>query len=249
VNSTETTSFFAAIGLFFAASFGVAYVCGHLVDRFHVKVNYTRKIGHFITVGLPWVLQQSFGLEKNLVAVALAAVVTPMNLALYVKPMRERFPTVAMMFRSFDRPEDRPHTLAWLVTQYVAVFTVYLAVYAMLLSRGAATWMIIPIVVNVVGDGLAEPVGVAFGTHRYQCGALFTRRRYERTLEGSAVVFLSAVAGILLCGATLTPLQMGLALAVVPISAAVTEAVSPHTWDAPFLFLVIGIEMVLLSFL
>jgi len=248
VNPTETAAFFTATCLFFAASFGVAYICGRLVDRFGLKVNYTRKIGHFITVGMPWVLQQSFGLEKNLVAVALAAVVAPMNLAIYVKPIRDRFPAVATMFRSFDRPEDRPHTLAWLVTQYVAVFAVYFAVYALLLYRGAATWMIIPIIVNVVGDGLAEPVGVAFGTHSYQCGALFTRRRYVRTLEGSAVVFLSAVAGILLCGATLSPLQMGLALAVIPLSAALAEAASPHTWDAPFLFFVVGVELVLLSF-
>jgi hypothetical protein len=248
VNPTETSAFLTATFLFFAASFSVAYLCGRLVERFGMKVNYSRKIGHFVTVGMPWALQQAFCLDKNLMAIALAAVVTPMNLAIYIKPIRERFPAVATMFRSFDRPEDRPHTLAWLVTQYVAVFAVYFGVYALLMYRGTVAWMVIPIMVNVVGDGLAEPVGVAFGSHPYQCSALFTRRRYVRTLEGSAVVFLSAVVGILICASTLTPLQLGLALAIIPISAALAEAVSPHTWDAPLLFLVVGAEMVLLSF-
>jgi hypothetical protein len=247
VNPTETAAFFTAQILFFAVSFGVAYFCGSMVER-GLKVNYSRKIGHFITVGFPFVLQQTFGLDKNLTAVALAAVVTPMHLAVYVKPIRERIPAVATMFRSFDRPEDRPHTLAWLSTQYAAVFAVYFGIYAVLIYRGVGTWMLIPIIVNVVGDGLAEPVGVRFGTHSYQCSALFTRRSYIRTWEGSACVFLSAVAGIFLCGATLTPIQLGLALAVIPISAALAEAVSPHTWDAPFLFLVVGGEMALLSF-
>jgi len=248
MNPSETTAFFTATLLFFAASFSVAYVCGRLVERFGLKVNYSRKIGHFITVGFPWVLQQAFGLDKNLTAVALAAVVTPMNLAIYVRPIRERIPVVATMFRSFDRPEDRPHTLSWLATQYVAVFAIYFGVYALLLFRGVGAWMVIPIIVNVVGDGLAEPIGVRFGTHPYQCSALFTRRRYVRTWEGSACVFLSAVAGIFLCFGMLSPLQLGLALAVVPVSAALAEAVSPHTWDAPFLFLVVGGELALLSF-
>jgi hypothetical protein len=249
VNASEISAFFTATLLFFSASFGVAYLCGRLVERFGMKVNYTRKIGHFITVGMPWVLQQSFNLDKNLTAVALAAVITPMNLAIYVKPIRERVPAVATMFRSFDRPEDRPHTLAWLSTQYFAVFAVYLGIYAVLLYRGSVAWMLIPIIVNVVGDGLAEPVGVAWGSHRYEVGALFTNRRYVRTLEGSAVVLLSAVVGIFICGATFSPLQLGLALALIPISAALAEAVSPHTWDAPFLFLVVGGELALLSFL
>jgi CDP-diglyceride synthetase len=248
VNSSEISAFLTASLLFSTVSFGAAYLSGNLVERFGLRVNYSRKINHFITVGFPWVLQQSFKLDQNLTAVALAAIVTPMHLAVYVKPIRDRIPVVATMFRSFDRPEDRPHTLSWLATQYAAVFIVYFGMYAVLLYRGVAAWMLIPIIVNVVGDGLAEPVGVAFGTHPYRCGALFTRRRYVRTWEGSACVFLSAVAGIFLCGATLSPIQLGLALAVVPLSAALGEAVSPHTWDAPFLFFILGGELVLLSF-
>jgi phytol kinase len=248
VSPTEFSAFLTATVLFYASTFGVNFVCGSLVDRYGMKVGYTRKVGHFVNIGMPFALQQSFGLQNNLLAVALGAVLIPLHLMLYMKPIRERFPAVATMFRSFDRPEDRPHTLSWMVSQYVAVLTIYVALYALLLSRGNAIWLIIPIMINVLGDGLAEPVGVAFGAHPYQCTALFTRRRYVRTLEGSAMVFLSAVAGILLCHASLTPLEMGLALAVIPITAAFTEAVSPHAWDQPLLFLVVGVELALLSF-
>jgi hypothetical protein len=55
-------------------------------------------------------------LEKTLIAVALATVVTPMNPSIYVKPIRYRISAVAAIFRPFDRPENRPHTPAWLVT-------------------------------------------------------------------------------------------------------------------------------------
>jgi hypothetical protein len=65
---------------------------------------------------IPWVFEQSFGLEKTLIAVALATVVTPMNPSIYVKPIRYRISAVAAIFRPFDRPENRPHTPAWLVT-------------------------------------------------------------------------------------------------------------------------------------
>jgi hypothetical protein len=47
---------------------------------------------------------------------------------------------------------------------------------------------------------------------------------------------------------TFTELQFALALAIIPISAAITEARSPHTWDSPFLFLVLGAELLLLSY-
>jgi hypothetical protein len=38
--------------------------------------------------------------------------------------------------------------------------------------------------------------------------------------------------------------QFLLMLGIVPITMALTEALSPHTWDNPFLFLVGGISIV-----
>lgn len=44
-----------------------------------------------------------------------------------------------------------------------------------------------------VGDGLAEPIGVYLGRHKYLCLQWFSKRRYLRSWEGSMCVFLSAM--------------------------------------------------------
>jgi phytol kinase len=240
--------FLFSISLFFATTYLVAYVCGYFVQYRGLKVNYSRKIGHFMTIGVPWALQRLLDLEENWPVVALTSVLAPMHLLLFTRPIRDRSRVVRMMFASLDRPEDRPHTLRWLWTQYVAGYAVFLVMYAMLLDRGVAAWATIAIMVNVLGDGLAEPVGVAFGRHKFNCPALFTRRKYCRTLEGSACVFLSGLLGVLLVRPEFAPLQFYLALLIIPISAALAEAYSPHTWDAPFLFLVVGGELVALTY-
>ena len=43
----------------------------------------------------------------------------------------------------------------------------------------------------MIGDGFAEPVGIRFGKRRYKTFALFTRKRYFRTVEGSLAVFIA----------------------------------------------------------
>ena len=72
---------------------------------------------------------------------------------------------------------------------------------ASVVPAGAGRAILIPIVVNVIGDGLAEPVGIAWGRHEYRARALWYRGRFcagefKRTLEGSAVVYVTALAAI-----------------------------------------------------
>merc|ERR1719261_909310 len=45
--------------------------------------------------------------------------------------------------------------------------------------------------VTGLGDGLAEPVGVHWGTHKYEVGAIMAgkdARKYQRSFEGSCCV-------------------------------------------------------------
>jgi dolichol kinase len=95
----------------------------------------------------------------------------------------------------------------------------------------------IPILIGGIGDGLAEPVGVRFGKRTYQVPALVSGRSYERTLEGSACVFLTSVVVVLAFHAMFTAPQLMVALAAVPLLMTLAEARAPHTWDQPFLFL------------
>jgi phytol kinase len=224
------------------------YFCGKLVEWFHARVAYTRKVMHFVTFALPWSLQQAFGLENNLRAAVLASLLAPLHLLVFVKPIRRRSKIVATMFRGMERPEDRPYTLWWMVTQYFATYSVYAVMYAGMIYRDVTKWMLVPLLVMAIGDGLAEPIGVRFGKHPYSTTPLNGRRRYRRTWEGSACVFVTAVVVLLACQAWFTQSQLALALAVLPISATFLEAKAPHTWDQPFMLFGLAVELLAISY-
>ncbi len=115
-----------------------------------------------------------------------------------------------------------------------------------LLSRYEQTSLIyITVLVAGIGDGLAEPVGVRFGKRKYTVRALFTDRKYTRTLEGSACVLFSGVLAVLLLSGQLNSTQVMFALVFIPILMTLAEAFSPHTWDGPFLYLSGGLSTVL----
>lgn len=235
--------------IFFYVCYSTYFACGKLVEWFHARVAYTRKLMHFVTFALPWVLQQSFGLQADLRIAILAAFLVPLHMLIFVEPIRRRSTIVATMFSGFDRPEDRPYTLWWMVSQYAAVYFVYAALYGGMIYRNTTGWMIIPLMVMAIGDGLAEPVGVRFGKHPYTTTALNGTRKYRRTWEGSACVFITGLIVVLACSPWFTTRQLLVTLAVIPISGAVLEAKAPHTWDQPVMLLGMGVELLAISYL
>ena len=94
----------------------------------------------------------------------------------------------------------------------------------------------IPILVNGIGDGLAEPVGVRFGRLKYKTYSLFSKIKYERTLEGSACVFFTSLIVIIFFHSSFTFSEFFSVLIVFPLVMTLAEAFAPHTWDTPFLF-------------
>ncbi len=210
---------------------------GLLVIHKNVKVNYTRKINHFMLFFIPIFLNRDYASEEAFGLFALGAFFAVAKFIFYAKPIRERVPFIKTMFRSFDRPEDRPNTLLWLVTQTAAGYVVLITMSILFVNRGLMDLVLIPILIYGIGDGLAEPVGVRFGRHKYKTLALFTPKEYYRTLEGSFVVFLTSLVVIAAYFNYFTPPQFLIAILVVPILMTLTEAYSPHTWDAPTMFL------------
>ena len=175
---------------------------------------------------------------------------------LQIKPLRRRSTFLMLVFRAYDRAQDRPHTLTWLLTQLAGGYVVILALYLYLQARGAdvvppgaGRAILIPIVVNVFGDGLAEPVGIRFGRHKYRARALWydgkcCARGVKRTVEGSAMVYLSASG----CGAgvrtaRLLATQYALAMAALP-PVMTSRKPTRRTW--PFITLV-GAAFILLT--
>lgn len=244
----QLISFAWATLIFLGVSYGIYYICGLLVDLYHAPIAYTRKLMHFVTYVLPWSLQHLFGFQNSLPAMVAAACLVPLHMLVFIEPLRRRSPTLSRMFRGIERPEDRPYTLFWLMTQFGAAYLVYAVVYAGLIFRNATGWMIIPLLVLTVGDGLAEPVGVTFGRHPYMTRALNGSRHYHRTLEGSACVLLTGCLTVAACSFTLTTPQLIAAMFVVPMSGTLAEAYAPHTWDQPIMLLVMGGELLAISF-
>jgi phytol kinase len=204
-----------------AVLFLTAYGLGVWVKRTGIRVNYTRKIMHFVILLFPMALAAVFPYEASLFTVVASGLVFIASLGLFTRPLRERSSIVATAFGSFDRPEDRPFTLLWLSTQLLATYAVLVVMLLWLGRYEKATLIYITVLVAGIGDGLAEPVGVRFGRHTYSTRALFTDRRYTRSLEGSACV-----------------------LAIIPLAMTLAEAWSPHTWDGPFLYLAGGASTV-----
>lgn len=213
----------------------VQYFTGLLVLQRGVKVNYTRKINHFALFLIPLLLGHLFSLQHSLGSFIFACVFMTAFLGVYTRPVRGKIPVLETMFKSFDRPEDRPHTLLWLFTQVLAGYMILIPMVILFVQSGFESVVALPLLINAFGDGLAEPVGVRFGKHKYRVYALFSKKPYVRSLEGSACVFLASL--ILIAGfkEAFTFDQLLAALFCIPLIMTLAEAFSPHTWDTPVL--------------
>jgi dolichol kinase len=221
----------------------LAILEGLAVIYWNIKVNYTRKINHFFVFFFPVFLKQYLPYEENTMTLCLLPVTGLLSLCIYLPFIRKRVRLVQLMFAAFDRPEDRPYTLKWLFTQYAATYAIAAPLSIWFHHSGHAFILSILILINGIGDGLAEPIGVRFGKHTYQAMALFTNKRYKRSIEGSACVFISSVCILLYYADMFTTMQLVLALLLIPIIMTLAEAFSPHTWDSPFLFLCGGLVL------
>lgn len=236
-------------GIKFFLLFLIQCGCGLLAVYKGVKVNYTRKIVHFSIFLIPIYLDRVFAYKGTLNLFVAGSLLSIAILLIYIKPIRERIFLVGLMFASIDRPEDRPHSLLWLATQVFAGFMVIIPMGLLFAANDLQHLLLIPIWINAIGDGLAEPVGVRFGRHTYSANALFTNRKYHRTLEGSACVYFASLAIIAAHHVHFTLPQLTVALVVVPVVMTLAEAFSPHTWDTPLLLfagyaVVFGIAMI-----
>lgn len=112
---------------------------------------------------------------------------------LLIKPVRRRLTLALLCFRALDREQDRPHSLEWLITQGVAGMIALVAVMIFMSSAAHGNTMrlilvMIPILINGVGDGLAEPVGITWGRHKYRTRAIWYHGKccsgsFTRSLE------------------------------------------------------------------
>lgn len=227
----------------FLIHFSIAYGNGLLVRHKNIKVNYTRKINHFFLFFLPIFLNSIFVYERTLVSTIIGLCIMTCSLIIYIEPVRTRITPIGTAFLSFDRPEDRPFTLLWLSTQIAMAGVVLVPLLIYFSSINMVELIYIPLFINGLGDGLAEPVGIRFGKHSYETWALFTRKKFIRTYEGSACVLVVSILTIILFQNSFTTPQFVVALISIPIVMTLAEAFSPHTWDTPFLYTASGLSL------
>ncbi|MEN8210428.1 MAG: hypothetical protein ABFR31_01810 [Thermodesulfobacteriota bacterium] len=225
----------------------IAYGTGSLVFYKDVKVNYTRKINHFALFFLPMYLDTIIPYGKSIGFFTISGFLSVLTLIIYINPVRSRIPFIARMFLSFDRPEDRPYTLKWLSTQIAVGYIIIIPMIILFYKAGLSKLIFIPVIINGLGDGLAEPVGIRFGRLKYKAYALFSKRKYVRTIEGSACVFITSIIVIFFFKTYFSPAEFICALIVIPIVMTLAEAFAPHTWDTPFLFFIGYISLYIIT--
>jgi phytol kinase len=160
------------------------------------------------------------------------------TLIIFIKPVRTNNSIIATAFSSFDRPEDRPYTLLWFASQGVTGYIVLVPIIAVFNHYHMFDLLSISILITVFGDGLAEPIGIRFGKHKYTTYSIFPIRKYVRSLEGSLTVFITGIIVVFIFVHSFTHTQFLIALATIPIAMTLTEAVSPHTLDNPLLVII-----------
>ncbi len=220
-------------------------VFSYVIQNYKVKINYIRKLAirpwrklKIYVIGIFFVVAEQDAAHVILMLFCLdqmKTIVTESNV------MRRHVAIFAYAFVAWDRIEDRPYTLRYDMLEDILRFAVYFP-FILLLGK-ASVIVMIPNLINEFGDGLAEPVGIRFGKHKYRCKSLwyqgkFWHGEFQRSLEGSAMVFLVSIIVLLAYGDLFTTTQLVFSVMLLPIIMTLAEAYSPHTNDGPLLALV-----------
>ena len=215
----------------------------YLVKIGKLKVNYSRKVVHFTHILLTLFINRTF-FNNSIEYFIISGTLSLLESLLMIEPIRKRSRFVAFIFLSYDRPEDRPHTVRLAATQIFGMNVALIGIaYLYQLSGFPLDLLAIPLIITAFGDGLAEPIGIRFGKRFYQVKDLFGERIYTRSYEGSSMVFFSSIVALLSFKSLFLLYEFLGLFAVLPLLMTITEARSPHTWDNPFLYLVGGLTI------
>ncbi|HLN46366.1 MAG TPA: hypothetical protein VK209_11730 [Candidatus Sulfotelmatobacter sp.] len=218
-------------------------VTSYLVKQGKLKVNYSRKVIHFSQLLSTIIINRTF-FNYNMEYFFISGTLSFVESLIFIEPIRKRVSFIRFLFLSYDRPEDRPHTVRLATTQVLGMNVALIAVACLYEFSGLSLDLLaIPLMITAFGDGLAEPIGVRFGKHKYRAKDLFGNRVYTRTYEGSSMVFLTTIITLGASSNIFTSIELICLFIVLPLLMTITEAYSPHTWDNPFLYLVGGLAI------
>ena len=242
---TFSPAMFIEAGVLFIVELMWETFLSWIVLRYNIKINYSRKLGNLLKVPkyfaadfLPFYESSALSMFTSL------AVNQTLFCMIFYRTSRERVPYFSYVFLSQDRREDRPDTLLFQVTEDIMRFSIYFPFKIFVANYIQAPAIVfIPILINNIGDGLAEPVGVRFGKHKYTTTALYYKGKFwngqfTRSYEGSACVYLVSIITVASNYHTFTLTQFCLTITLLPFLMTIAEARAPHTNDGPFLALI-----------
>jgi len=227
------------------------------VGQYKRTINYTRKLGNLLRLPKFFLAEDLLPQYKRspLALIFMLCVDQLIFIAMYAEVVRKQDNPISRFLRFLflcqDRCEDRPNTLQFQVTEDILRFAVYIP-FRLYFSGSQAAVIYIPIVINTIGDGLAEPVGI-------YCSSLFKKRGYDvtyktkslytleggfwsgdynRSYPGSMCVFVTSIVALCVNYSVFTKCQFWFMLFTLPLWMTLTEAYAPHTNDGPVLALV-----------
>lgn len=204
--------------IFLAVALATGWLAGYLRVSVGVRTPYTRKVFHVVIFTVASAVQLSKGLPAVMLFGSVVALVV-----LYAVARGEGHP----LYEALARPSDAPHR-----SLFVLVPLATTALGGVLSNLLFGPTAFVGYLVGGWGDAVGEPVGAAWGRHRYSVPSL-AGVPATRSLEGSAAVLVasSLAASLGLAFAGCAP---GQALAVgccCGAVGAVVEAVSHHGTD------------------
>ena len=234
----------------------VFLACGYYVIFRDLNEGYSRKICHLFAYALPVMLHVLWSpltrVESrfpNSIELTWTCWIQFIPFLALVKPVRRKSKLLMVAFRAIDRQKDRPYTLTWMTSQLVGNYVAILMLNSYLISQKddrRVNLAVLPMLVNVFGDGLAEPIGIRWGKNKYTTSAvwhngMFCAGQFERSYEGSACVYFVTLLAIIPFHGLFTISQFTLCVIFLPLTMTLCEAWAPHTWDNPFLTAVCGL--------
>jgi dolichol kinase len=218
--------------------FFIQLICGLCVKYRSFKVNYSRKIVHISYFVIPQLLDTIILYFHKTIYTELWNITIIYCLLLsLLEVIRKRFSLFKIMYAAIDRPEDRPFTTFWFVTQLSVSLPIIMGFSILFSSLDQNNFIFVPLWILAFGDGLAEPVGTKYGHHKYKVKGFLVKKEYTRSLEGSSCVYLASIISVLAYYNSFTKASITFCLIIMPFAMTFVEAYSPHTWDNPIILL------------
>ena len=205
------------------------------------KVNYTRKGTHITTHVLVF-LAFLLGLDEQMESSEMVAETLwtmyyiYMSHLVFVHYIRDRVVLFRFIFSSVNRPEDEPYSNLWMSAQTTIMIGINAAITSYCKSIDKPLLALVPVLITGFSDGLAEPIGIRWGTTQYQTRACCTSQTYTRSFVGSFWVWLSSLVFVSISIMEYDSVwKRVFAVVIIPSFETMIEAFSPHTLDGPFL--------------